>query len=40
MYELKTFCFLGFICVLFVFLYHYNKAKLFSTDMLSDLSLR
>ena len=39
MYELKTFCILGFIRVLFVFLFHYNKAKLFSTDILNDLSL-
>ena len=42
MYELKTFCILGFIRVLFVFLFHYmyNKAKLFSMDTLADLSLR
>ena len=40
MYELKTFSILGFIRVLFVFLFHYNKAKLFSTDTLADLSLR
>ena len=37
MYELKTFCILVFF---FVFLFHYNKAKLFSTDTLADLSLR
>ena len=40
MYELKTFSVLGFIRIIFAFLFHYNTAKLFSTDKLADLSLR
>ena len=35
--NLKPFVFWDFS---FVFLLHYNKAKLFSTDTLADLSLR
>ena len=37
MYELKTFCILDFF--FFMFLFHFNRAKLFSTDTLADLSL-